>query len=209
VEVICRGTVITLGPLSVAMGDEILEYEGRQGRRAVAAFCRSLADGLDGDGPLTLAVGELTATVDPADDLAVELELEREWHEDDEQGIEFELELEWTESTTEPTVPADRVTAMPPREPGEGDGEEESEDRGGDEGDDNGRGDEGDDGGVPESKARFELFVDRAGEWRWRMVHRNGNVIATGAEGYSSKAKARQGLESVRTNAPGAAVDEV
>ncbi len=182
------------------MGDEILEYEGRQGRSAVATFCRALADGLDGDGPLTLAVGELTATVDPATDLDVELELEREWREDDEQGMELELELEWTESTTEPTAPADRVAAFPPRESSEGVEPEESGEEGGDESDDE---------GSPESKARFELFADKAGEWRWRMVHRNGNVIATGAEGYSRKAKARQGLESVRTNAPGAPVDEV
>ncbi|WP_331236500.1 HVO_2922 family protein [Natronorarus salvus] len=183
------------------MSEEILEFEGRQTRSEVAVFCRSLAEQLDGDGPVTLAVGDLTATVRPASELDVELELEREWHEEDEQGIEFELELEWTESTEEPTVPAERVTAMPPRELGEREGGDGSAE--GEEGED-----EPDEAGEPESKGRFELFVDRAGEWRWRMVHRNGNVIATGAEGYSRKAKARQGLESVRTNAPGAPVVE-
>ncbi len=180
------------------MSEDLLEFEGRQERSEVAAFCRSLADQLDGDGPVTLAVGELTATVRPAAELDVELELEREWHEEDEQGIEFELELEWTESTEEPTVPAERVTAMPPRE---------LDDREGRDGSAEGE-DAPEEAGEPESKGRFELFVDRAGEWRWRMVHHNGNVIATGAEGYSRKAKARQGLESVRTNAPGAPVVE-
>ena len=53
------------------------------------------------------------------------------------------------------------------------------------------------------SKARFETYEDKAGEHRWRLVHRNGNIIADCAEGYSAKAKAEQGLESVRTNAPG------
>ena len=56
------------------------------------------------------------------------------------------------------------------------------------------------------SKATFELYEDSAEEWRWRLVHDNGNVIADGGEGYSSAQKAEQGLESVRSNAPGANV---
>jgi amphi-Trp domain-containing protein len=59
---------------------------------------------------------------------------------------------------------------------------------------------------VSASKARFELFEDSAEEWRWRLVHRNGNIIADSSEGYASKQKATQGLDSVVTNAPGAAV---
>ena len=55
------------------------------------------------------------------------------------------------------------------------------------------------------SQARFELFEDRSGEWRWRLRHRNGNVIADSGEGYSSRSNAQQGLNSVRRNAPGAA----
>lgn len=30
----------------------------------------------------------------------------------------------------------------------------------------------------------FETFVDRANELRWRLRHRNGNIIATSGEGY-------------------------
>lgn len=52
--------------------------------------------------------------------------------------------------------------------------------------------------------ARFELFRDRADEWRWRLVHRNGNIIATSGEGYTRKHNARKGLQSVIQNAPGA-----
>ena len=59
---------------------------------------------------------------------------------------------------------------------------------------------------VVASKARFELYEDSAEEWRWRLVHRNGNIIADGSEGYASKQKATQGLESVQRNAPGAPV---
>ncbi|AUV82024.1 DUF1508 domain-containing protein [Salinigranum rubrum] len=56
------------------------------------------------------------------------------------------------------------------------------------------------------SEATFELYVDRADEHRWRLVHDNGNVIADSGEGYASRQKARQGLRSVRENAPGADV---
>lgn len=59
-----------------------------------------------------------------------------------------------------------------------------------------------------ESFGRFELFEDRAGEWRWRLVHRNGNVVATSGEGYTRKHNALKGLRSVMRNAPDADVGE-
>ncbi len=59
-----------------------------------------------------------------------------------------------------------------------------------------------------ESKAEFELYEDEGGDWRWRLRHDNGNIIADSAEGYSSKAKAEQGMESVKKNAGGADVQE-
>jgi uncharacterized protein YegP (UPF0339 family) len=57
---------------------------------------------------------------------------------------------------------------------------------------------------LRESKARFEMFEDAGGKPRWRLRHRNGNVIATAGQGYSSRGKAQQGLHSVRRNALGA-----
>jgi amphi-Trp domain-containing protein len=58
------------------------------------------------------------------------------------------------------------------------------------------------------SKATFEVFEDSAEQWRWRLVHDNGNVIADGGQGYSSKQKCRQGLRSVKKNVPGAPVED-
>ncbi|QWC18803.1 HVO_2922 family protein [Halorubrum sp. 2020YC2] len=58
------------------------------------------------------------------------------------------------------------------------------------------------------SDATFELFRDSAEQYRWRLRHDNGNVIADGGQGYASKQKAKQGLRSVKSNAPGAAVEE-
>lgn len=56
------------------------------------------------------------------------------------------------------------------------------------------------------SKATFVLYEDNAEEWRWRLRHVNGNIIADSGEGYASKQKAKQGLESVKNNAAGAYV---
>lgn len=57
--------------------------------------------------------------------------------------------------------------------------------------------------------ARFELYRDRAGQFRWRLVHANGHVVADSGQGYASKQKARQGIRSVRRNAPAADVVEL
>ena len=72
---------------------------------------------------------------------------------------------------------------------------------------------EGDDDDVDTetntSKATFERYEDSAEEFRWRLVHDNGNIIADSGEGYASKQKVTQGLESVKENAPGAAVADL
>ena len=52
---------------------------------------------------------------------------------------------------------------------------------------------------------KFEVYVDKAGEFRFRLKARNGEIIATG-EGYKAKASCLNGIESIRKNAPDAAV---
>ena len=54
------------------------------------------------------------------------------------------------------------------------------------------------------SKASFELYVDKAGEYRWRLRHDNTNIIADSGEGYTTKASAINGIDSVKENAPDA-----
>ncbi|EMA65982.1 hypothetical protein C461_12443 [Halorubrum aidingense JCM 13560] len=56
--------------------------------------------------------------------------------------------------------------------------------------------------------AAFEMYRDRGGEWRWRLIHENGNVLGDSGQGYSSRSKARQGLDSVRSNVAAAGVEE-
>ena len=48
---------------------------------------------------------------------------------------------------------------------------------------------------------RFELYKDKAGEFRFRLKASNGQIILA-SEGYKAKASATNGIESVRKNAP-------
>lgn len=55
---------------------------------------------------------------------------------------------------------------------------------------------------------KFEVYKDKAGEFRFRLKARNGEIIAV-SEGYKAKASCMNGIESVRKNAPEAeTVDE-
>ena len=54
---------------------------------------------------------------------------------------------------------------------------------------------------------KFEMYQDKAGEFRFRLKARNGEIIAT-SEGYTTKAACENGIESVRKNAPEAEILE-
>jgi uncharacterized protein YegP (UPF0339 family) len=54
---------------------------------------------------------------------------------------------------------------------------------------------------------KFEIYKDKRGEFRWRLLADNNQVIATG-EGYSSKDGCKNGIESVKKNAPEAEIDD-
>ncbi|ELZ06223.1 hypothetical protein C482_00335 [Natrialba chahannaoensis JCM 10990] len=56
--------------------------------------------------------------------------------------------------------------------------------------------------------SRFEVYQDRADEWRWRLVHWNGNIIADSGEGYTSRANAERAVRGVRRAVPTATVVE-
>jgi uncharacterized protein YegP (UPF0339 family) len=55
---------------------------------------------------------------------------------------------------------------------------------------------------------KFEIYRDKQGQYRFRLLAANGQVIATG-QGYKAKKSCIEGIESVRKNAPDAAVEEV
>ena len=52
---------------------------------------------------------------------------------------------------------------------------------------------------------KFEIYKDKAGEFRFRLKATNGQVIVTG-EGYKAKASCMNGIESIGKNAPEAEV---
>ena len=52
---------------------------------------------------------------------------------------------------------------------------------------------------------KFEIYADKAGEFRFRLKARNSEIIAV-SEGYKAKACCQNGIESVRKNAPDAEV---
>ena len=52
---------------------------------------------------------------------------------------------------------------------------------------------------------KFEVYADKAGEFRFRLKARNGEIIAV-SKGYKAKNSCLNGIESVRKNAPEASV---
>ena len=52
---------------------------------------------------------------------------------------------------------------------------------------------------------KFEVYKDKAGEFRFRLKAKNGEIIAV-SEGYKAKASCIKGIESVKKNAPEAPV---
>ncbi len=62
-------------------------------------------------------------------------------------------------------------------------------------------------GFVTEKNPKFEIYKDKAGEFRFRLKAGNGQIIAVG-EGYTTHANCVNGVESVKKNAPDAEVVE-
>ena len=50
---------------------------------------------------------------------------------------------------------------------------------------------------------KFEVYLDKGGEYRFRLKASNGQIVATG-EGYKQLSGCLSGIESVKSNAPDA-----
>ncbi len=155
-----------------------LDHDGTAAE--AGALLRSLGADLERGEPLRFETDDGVVTVDPPAELRLKVETERVDGE-----AELEVELGWEDATGATVTTGDGPAT-----------------------------DDADEAGTPlatvedaPSKATFELFRDRADEWRWRLRHDNGNIIADSGEGYDSITGARNGLRSVRENAPGAPVE--
>ncbi len=62
-------------------------------------------------------------------------------------------------------------------------------------------------GFEPVKHPKFEVYLDKAGEYRFRLKARNGEIVATG-EGYKSKSGCLNGIESIKKNAPDSPVSK-
>ena len=62
-------------------------------------------------------------------------------------------------------------------------------------------------GYAVEKNPKFEIYTDKAGEFRFRLKATNGQVIAVG-EGYKTHANCVKGVESVKKNAVDAPIVE-
>ena len=52
----------------------------------------------------------------------------------------------------------------------------------------------------------FEVYKDRAGEWRWRMKATNGLIIGDSGQGYANKSELLDMVDKIRVGARDATV---
>lgn len=57
--------------------------------------------------------------------------------------------------------------------------------------------------------AKFQLYKDKAKEYRWRLRADNYEIIADSAEGYINKSDCEHGIELVKSLAPDAEVEDL
>ena len=62
-------------------------------------------------------------------------------------------------------------------------------------------------GYTVEKNPKFEVYLDKAGESRFRLKAKNGQVIAV-SEGYKTMKNCLNGIASVKKNAPDAAIEQ-
>ena len=60
-------------------------------------------------------------------------------------------------------------------------------------------------GYAAQKHPKFEIYTDKAGEFRFRLKATNGQIIAV-SEGYKAMASCQNGIESVKKNAVDAPV---
>jgi uncharacterized protein YegP (UPF0339 family) len=54
---------------------------------------------------------------------------------------------------------------------------------------------------------RFEVYRDATGDWRWRLRHQNGQVVAESAEGYRRREDCEHGIDLVKQSSSAKMVD--
>ena len=55
---------------------------------------------------------------------------------------------------------------------------------------------------------KFEVYQDKGGDFRWRLLSSNGQVVATSGQGYKEKRDCLNGIESVKRIAADSKVED-
>jgi uncharacterized protein YegP (UPF0339 family) len=59
----------------------------------------------------------------------------------------------------------------------------------------------------PLKNPKYEIYLDKAGQYRFRLKANNGEILIISEEGYSSKSGCKGGIESIAKNAPDATIE--
>lgn len=62
--------------------------------------------------------------------------------------------------------------------------------------------------GRAKTMAEFEIYKDKADEYRWRLRADNYKIIADSGEGYKDKSDCEHGIDLVKQQAPGADIED-
>lgn len=57
--------------------------------------------------------------------------------------------------------------------------------------------------------AKFQIYKDAAGEYRWRLRADNNEIIADSAEGYNYKTACQDGINLIKNIAPKADTEDL
>ncbi|OAQ53486.1 hypothetical protein HTG_08385 [Natrinema mahii] len=205
--------------------DDGFALERAHDRTALAAVFREFATAFESGRPVRLngeersvrvAVPErVVAAFEAADEPPVgEFEIELEWDDPDGSSVQVTDRVadaaEGDDREGETATDVDPAAAVMPLEGLAGDGS--TGDGGTDETPVTAAGADTDDAEETSETgrtSRFEVYEDRGGEWRWRLVHWNGNIVADSGEGYASRSNAERAARSVMRIAPNATIERL
>jgi amphi-Trp domain-containing protein len=210
-------------------GDEDAEFELERAydRADLAPVFREFAAAFEDGRPVRLNGEDRTVRIAVPERVVAEFEAELEADAEPPVG-ELELELEWDDADGSSIRVADRdsaddgvedreetdaadvdaAAAVMPLEGVAGRGSADA-DADADEtamtadAEDTASADQSSDSGRT---SRFEVYEDKGGQWRWRLVHWNGNIVGDSGEGYSSRSNAERAARSVMRSAPTASI---
>ncbi len=61
---------------------------------------------------------------------------------------------------------------------------------------------------APKKCPKFEIYLDKANQYRYRMIAANGQNVATSEDGYSTKSGCINGVKAISRAVDGAGVDD-